>query len=131
MLMSTGSSLSLMIERKFGLEDITVAVKGKKGYVSVVGDYSEIVVTKDGVVISDNNEFVVDANGNYTITVTDNTGRMVTKTIEVSSFISASASVKTSQNSAIYALSLIAGLIVLAYIVLILKNNKKECKKGA
>ena len=131
MLMSTGSSLSLMIERKFGLEDIAVAVKGKKGYVSVVGDYSEIVITKDGVVISNNSEFVVDANGNYTVTVTDNSGRMVTKTIEVSSFIAASASVKTSQNSAIYALGLIAGLIVLAYLVLILKNNKKECKRGA
>ena len=32
-----------MIERKFGLEDITVAVKGKKGYVSVVGDFKDIL----------------------------------------------------------------------------------------
>ena len=129
MLMSTGSSLSLMIERKFGLEDIEILVKGKKGYVSIVGDHSEIVVTKDGNVISNNGEFIVDSNGNYTVTVTDNYGRMVTKTVEVSSFMNVSGTVKSSSNSIIYTIALIAGFIVLFYTIALVKGRKKEDKK--
>ena len=127
--MSTGSSLSLMVERKFDLEDIVLSVKGKKGYVSIVGDHSEIVVTKDGNVIGNSNEFIVDSNGIYSVTVTDNYGRMVTKSIDVTSFIDGSAAVKTSQNSTIYSLILVSGMIVLGYylsVIIASKKNKKE-----
>ena len=129
MLMSSGSSLSLMVERKFSLEDINVVVKGKTGYVSVVGDYTDIVITKDGNVISNSSEFIVDDNAIYEVTVTDNTGRMVTKSVTVTSFIDASGTVKTDTNNAIYTIGFIAGIIMLFYVVSLVKSRKNEKEK--
>ena len=131
MLMSTGSSVSLMKERYFNEEDILISIVGKTGYVSVVGDYYDIVISKDGVVLSDSTEFDVDSNGEYVVTVTDTSGRIVTKVIEVSSFIDGSATLSNDANNSIIVIASILSIIVLAYAIMLIKSSKKRSKKIA